>query len=177
MRWGNNYFTFFLVFIGFASCNKPTDHEKIMAWYENTKTNIENQADLEHDKVLETTDPFSGEQETKYYHEKHLFKKEIRDINNVVIYRVLYAKDTNFCFVQQICTNGQISYEGIEYKRKPYGLSTWYHCENGKIEEQGIRLKFKKWGIWKKYHADGTVKMETMHEAKIKLRSFPKLKD
>lgn len=177
MKLRSIYIVLFCGVICLHSCKRATNYDKAVAWYEDTKEEITDQADQTADSVFESIDLNANQKEKRSYKDGAIIKYETSDNKGTKLYTALYAKDTNFAFIKEFCTHGYLIYEGIEYKRLPYGLSTWYNCENGKILEQGIRHKFKKAGVWKKYNKDGTLKGETTHKEKIRPKLLPKLAD
>ena len=158
-----------------ASCSIKKNKEQFSAWYEETYEEIKDQADETADSTYKSVNLNSGIHHEWFYYEGHIIKYEITFTDGTLNYRALYATDSNFRIVQEYCADGKLSYEGIEYKHKPYGLGTWYYCQTGKIMDQGLRLKFQKTGSWIHNSPDGTVLNETFYKEKVKISSLPEL--
>lgn len=163
-------------FIALATaCSSGSSDEKVATWYADTKEDIISQSDETPDSTFEYIDLNTDMREKRFYFEKRPVKLEVTDGNRTSRYVALYAADSSFRLIKEYCQHGKLSYEGIEYKHKPYGPATWYDCETGKIIRQGNRFKFKKTGVWKEYNTDGTVKSEIRYEGKIKTKKLPRL--
>ncbi|MCB0696594.1 MAG: hypothetical protein KDC07_04475 [Chitinophagaceae bacterium] len=162
-----------LFLAGICSCGS-TNKDKILDWQENIKEEVLEHNESTIDSTWEDIDLNEGARIELKYSKGSLVERVIKNTAGVTLYTAQYAEDTNFALVHEYCTHGNVTYEGIEYKHKPYGLATWYYCESGKVMEQGMRYKFRKAGIWKKYNTDGSLQSETQHEEKIKVRTLPK---
>jgi|GEM_PF-6182856 len=163
-----------MIVAGAASCD-GTNEEQILDWQEETKDEILSRADATIDSTWENINLNEGLRELREYNNGKLVKCVVQNREEAILYSVQYAEDTNFALVHEYCTHGDMTYEGIEYKHRPYGLATWYHCETGNIMEQGIRHKFKKTGTWKKYYPDGSLQSEKVHKEEVKVKQFPKI--
>lgn len=175
MRFRVTYYLLLLLVTGMASCTVKSNDEKINEWFTDTKEEILDQADVEPDSMFENINLNTGQYERWHYYENRKVKYEVTNEQKTPSYTVLYAEDTNFALVREYCMHGNLSYEGISYKNKPYGTATWYDCETGNVMEQGNRFKFKKSGSWKKFHQNGELKSEHIYKGKIKLKSLPEL--
>ena len=150
-------------------------YAQITDWYEDTKAAILDQSARNAAEITTQLTADSLEVEITYRDKGIPVKREWKDLQGRLRHRILYANDTNFALVNEFCDNGSLSYEGIEYKRKPYGLATWYHCTNGKIYEQGLRCKFVKMGVWKRFDEAGKVTVEHNYKKKIRFSDFPEM--
>lgn len=175
MRFHYKYFLFISALLALSACSNKSSDEQVAAWYIETKEEILNQADETPDSTFEHIDLNTGMFEKWHYYKKRPVKYEVRDANKTLRYAALYAEDSSFSLVKEYCQHGNLSYEGIEYKNRPYGTATWYDCETGKVIRQGNRFKFEKTGVWKQYNTDGTVKSEIRYEGKFKTKKLPRL--
>lgn len=165
-----------IVTIILASCNWG-GYDDVQEWHEATKEIIIEQSELVADSISEQQDPSLGSIERLYFYNRRLYRKEVVSPNGVVEYMARYAEDGNFAYCTEYCSHGYETYEGIEYKHKPYGIATWYNCDNGKITEQGVRYKFRKTGVWKMYDGNGNVVEEITYEKNVPLKSYPRIEE
>lgn len=141
-----------LVFI--CSCDTKNPKFDPDDWYKKTKEFILKESSLLPDST-----------ETEYYDDGKPHK--IRFFSNGIPigekwYRATgeqavetnFSRDGQFELRKEICQDGKVAFEGVFYKKEPYGLSTWFGCGEFK-QQQGIRFRDKKVGIWKSWDGNG----------------------
>lgn len=165
----------FIISIVCTSCNWG-GYDDVQEWHEQTKELIIEQSELVADSISEMKGP-TGSTERQYYYNNRLYRIETISPEGVIEHLVQYANDGDFAYCIEYCSHGYKTYEGIEYKHKPYGIATWYNCDNGKITEQGIRYKFRKIGVWKMYDGNGNLAEEITYDKKVPLKSYPRIKE
>ena len=165
-----------LLSLFFCSCGR-SGYDDVAEWHEVTKEAIFEQSELVADSIGEYIDTLTEELIRSYFHDQHLFRKEIINNRGVVKFMIRYANNPDFSYKTEYCSHGYQTYEGIEYQNKPYGIATWYNCENGKITEQGVRHKFRKVGLWKTYDRNGNPEREIVYDKEVKLKSYPRIRD
>lgn len=164
-----------ITYLTVISCNTGGGNY-IQEWHDATKEAIIEQSELVADSISELTEP-SGQIERLYYYNSRLYRKETVSRDGVMEHLVQYGEDGDFAYCTEYCSHGYKTYEGIEYKHKPYGMATWYNCNNGKITEQGNRYKFRKIGVWKIYDGNGNPVEEISYDKKVPLKSYPCIKE
>lgn len=169
--------TMILLCLGIVSCGWLANSERVVEWYRETKEAIISHSEQVADRVLETRDSISGRREVRHYSGGQLLKLEIYEHGGMLTYIAQYPKDTTLCLVYELCEHGKVTYEGLEYRHRPIGLSTWYHCSNGAISMQGQRLKFRKYGIWRTYDSLGHILTENKYKGRVKISSLPHAED
>lgn len=133
------------------SCKNATAGSK--KWYENTKSEILKQSNLQSDSVVSTFNEDNSYKYEQYYFEGKKFLR--KGFNNEVLrLEIHYSKDQNFELRREICDNGNYLFEGIFYKNNAYGLSIWRHCNN-QLQQQGLRYNGQEIGVWKKWDIEG----------------------
>ncbi|MBV8253145.1 MAG: hypothetical protein JO154_11105 [Chitinophaga sp.] len=156
------------------SCSQPQTRVAHELWYKQTKEAILHQSALEPDSVWYTFNQDSSYKTIWQYHEHHLITK--RGFNKSIFrYESNFSKNGLFELRREMCDNGKIGFEGIFYKTKAYGLSTWYDCQDHPVS-QGVRFNGEKIGNWKSWKSPKEAPTEEEHGNQLPLDSFPVLK-
>lgn len=157
-----------------VSCRRATRIDELREWHETATELINDQANEQADSVFEQID-LNENLRIKYcYYEKQLIRKEYCNTTGAVLYRALYAADTNLKRIQEYTKGKRLVFDGIEYKNKPYGLAAWYYPLTGKLLLKGYRMGFYKAGRWEYYNRQG--KLVRVNNYPIsKKRRLPKL--
>jgi len=151
-----------------GNCTKKDPETIASDWYVRTKHEIMKYADLHSDSSVMTIRD-DGFATTDAYVNGRIFIRTTRDGMHTRA-RSYFSGD--FELRQELCDNGELSFEGVVYNSTFYGWSTWRRC-NGQLEERGIRFNNVRVGVWRKYDEDGNLVEQTDYQRQEKLDSLP----
>jgi len=158
-----------------SSCGQPQTRVAHELWYKQTKEAILQQAAQEPDSVWYSFNQDSSYKTIWQYHDKHLISKKGFQ---KAIFRseAYYSQDGFFELRRELCDNGKIGFEGIFYKGKGYGISTWYDCQDHPVR-QGLRFNDEKIGTWKNWKSPNEAPTEVEQGRQMPMDSFPGVKN
>jgi hypothetical protein len=146
-----------LLILFLASCTqkpKPFDPNH---WYWDTKALILSESNLPSDStVTEKYDDGKTHKVRSFNHGHPTVEKWYRETGEQVV-QTNFSRDGLFELRKEICEDGKPGFEGIFFKDRAYGLSTWWKCGKSIKEEEGLRYKDQKIGIWKYWDSSGKV--------------------
>ncbi len=136
-------------------CRKTTPFSP-ETWYQTLRTTIQSQADLQADTTHFEYLADSTFSHRAFIHGGRVFREEWYGKAGDLQGKSLFTPDGKFEWRCEICPDRSVGFEGILFKNKFYGPSTWWYC-NGQMRQQGYRYANREIGIWRRWDENGVL--------------------
>ena len=137
------------------SCKTSTKKNDPDKWYKQMKDFILVESNLPADSSSIEYYVAGQKHKIKYYHKGFITTEKWYRESGEQVLEIHYSNDQQFELRKEIiCESGQVSFEGVFYRKYSYGLSTWWNCDNQK-ESEGIRYRDNRIGVWKTFDKNG----------------------
>lgn len=170
-RYYRIYFFLMTVVFFHSRCASKAGKTLSASWYEFTKAEILKQADLSPDSIISSYNEDRSFKKEHYFSGGHEYLIRGYD-KGILCIETHFSKEGSFELRRELCDNGNLTFEGIAYKKHFYGLSTWRYCD-GQLMQQGVRYDDKKVGVWKTFDQKGRQIEETDYRSIAQLDSMP----
>lgn len=157
-----------------VSCSNPSKRVSNDQWFSETTQEILAQSNITADSVTNT---YNADSSLRWEHHFSKGRKFLtrHHHNSGFVLEIYFSADGLFELRRELCKTGKPGFEGIFYKNKSYGISSWTNC-NGRLQELGVRFNGERIGIWKKWSESGNLIAEFNYNKTEYLDSMPAIK-